>query len=136
MTVPLAQQILGLGEAKTCAARRHDHLGQGQALRTLNEELIGGVAVIGAIREKPVNAATNLIEKIGQHGHIADILVRQIGGYNVAVGRINPKMQLPPGPARLSRPFIAKTLLAGARQTRWDGSVNQDGTGCDAGLVT
>jgi hypothetical protein len=27
-------------------------------------------------------------------------------------------------------------LKAGARQRRWDGSVNQDGTSTDAGLVT
>ena len=96
MAIALAQQILGLGETKTCAARRHDHFGQGQALRTLNEELIRGITIIGTVGEELVDAAIHLIEKIGQHGHIADILVRQIGGNNVAVGRINPKMQLPP----------------------------------------
>ena len=78
MAVPLAQQIFGFGETKTCAARWHDHFGQGQALRALNEELIGRITLIGAIGEKLVDAAAHLIKKIGQHGHIADILVGQI----------------------------------------------------------
>ena len=37
MMVPLAQQVLGLGETKTYTARQHDNLGRGQALRTLND---------------------------------------------------------------------------------------------------
>ena len=57
MAIALTQQILGLCETKTCAARRHGHFGQGQALRALNEELIRGITVRGAIGEKLVNAA-------------------------------------------------------------------------------
>jgi hypothetical protein len=36
----------------------------------------------------------------------------------------------------LAGPIAALADADGARQRRWDGSVNQDGTGCDAGLVT
>ncbi len=72
-------------------------------MRTLNEELIGGVAVIGTIGEKLADAAIHLVEKIGQLGPIADIFVGEIGGHNVAVVRINSKMQFSPGPARLVR---------------------------------
>ena len=70
MAVPLAQQILSLGETLAYAPRRHDHLRQRQALRTPNEKLIRRITVIGAIGEKLVDTAIHLVKKIGQNGHI------------------------------------------------------------------
>ena len=50
----------------------------------------------------------------------------------------------PPNPRMLStgnwvspyRCLVRERVHTGARQRRWDGSVNQDGTSADAGLVT
>ena len=109
MAIPLAQEILSLDKTLSCTARRYDDVGQREALRALGEKLICRIAVIGAVGKKPVDTALHLIQKIGKDGDVADILIGQFRGYNVAVSRIDPKMKLPPRSTRLA---LAKTLLA------------------------
>ena len=110
MTVPLTEQVLGFGKSLACPSWRYDHLGQGQALRVLNEKMIGRVAVIGAIAKDTVDPSWHLIQRIVQNRNVTDIVIRQVRGDDLTIIRIDADIKLSPGRARLARFPLTKAL--------------------------
>ena len=77
---------------------------------TVEDGLVGGLAVIRAVRQHRGNRALDLVEQRADPGRVALVRGGQLGGQDVAAVGIDGEVQPAPAPARLAAVFLMKLL--------------------------
>ena len=76
----------------------------------VEDSLVGGIAIIRAVRQYRGNRAIDLVEQRADQGSIALVRGGQLGGQDVAAVGIDGEVQPAPAPARLAAVLLLQPL--------------------------